>query len=108
MSRHDRSRQDRTQYDPVRDDRGVHDRGPDERRLDDPERRDRELQRQIGRREQSDAWGAFSLLLSGLLVYGGLGWLAAHFTGLHWLLGVGIVLGAAGGLLAVWLRYGKA
>lgn len=73
-----------------------------------PEQRNRELQRQIGRREQSDAWGAFSLLLSGLLVYGGLGWLVAHLTGIQWLLGLGIVLGAAGGLLAVWLRYGKA
>lgn len=81
---------------------------PDPFEPDTPEQRHRELQRQIGRREQSDAWGAFSLLLSGLLVYGGLGWLVAHLTGIQWLLGLGIVLGAAGGLLAVWLRYGKA
>ena len=76
--------------------------------IDHEAHQQRELQRQIGRREQSEAWGAFSLLLSGLLVYGGLGWLAAHLTGIQWLLGLGIVLGAAGGLLAVWLRYGKA
>ncbi|HEU4568484.1 MAG TPA: hypothetical protein VFR99_10650 [Marmoricola sp.] len=92
-----------------RDGLGRHDPfEPDPFEPDTPEQRNRELQRQIGRREQSDAWGAFSLLLSGLLVYGGLGWLVAHLTGIQWLLGLGIVLGAAGGLLAVWLRYGKA
>ncbi|MGH2682179.1 MAG: hypothetical protein ACRDIX_02975 [Actinomycetota bacterium] len=54
------------------------------------------------------AWGVTATLASGISVWGGLGFLADLLLGLRWLfLPVGIVLGAAGGIYLVYLRYGK-
>jgi hypothetical protein len=56
----------------------------------------------------SAAWAIIGTLAAGIAVWGGLGYLA------DWLLGfrgpfftLGIVLGAAGGIYIVYLRYGK-
>jgi hypothetical protein len=56
----------------------------------------------------SAAWAIIGTLAAGIAVWGGLGYLA------DWLLGfrgpfftLGIVLGAAGGIYLVYLRYGK-
>jgi F0F1-type ATP synthase assembly protein I len=49
----------------------------------------------------------FSYLLSGMLVYGGLGWLIAHWTGLSLIFPLGMLFGLA---LTIWLviyRYGR-
>ena len=54
-----------------------------------------------------DAWAVLSYLLSGVILYGGIGWLLDAWLGTHGLVGVGIVLGAAGGIWLVWLRYSK-
>jgi ATP synthase protein I len=48
-----------------------------------------------------------SYLLSGVLVYGLLGWLADHLLGTAFLLPVGIVLGAAMGVFVIIRRYGS-
>lgn len=50
---------------------------------------------------------AVSLLISGLIFYGGLGWLLD--SGLHtsWLLPVGLILGAGAGIYLVIVRYGR-
>ena len=49
----------------------------------------------------------FSYLLAGMLVYGGLGWLIAHWTGLSLIFPLGMLFGLA---LTIWLviyRYGR-
>jgi F0F1-type ATP synthase assembly protein I len=54
-----------------------------------------------------DAWAVLSYLLSGVILYGGIGWLLDAWLGTRGLVGVGIVLGAAGGIWLIWLRYSK-
>lgn len=54
----------------------------------------------------SDPWQAFSYLVSGVLVYGGLGWLADRWWGTSFLVAVGIVLGAGFGVYMILKRYG--
>jgi hypothetical protein len=49
----------------------------------------------------------FSYLLAGMLAYGGLGWLIAHWTGLSAIFPLGMLFGLA---LTIWLviyRYGR-
>ena len=49
----------------------------------------------------------FSYLLAGMLAYGGLGWLIAHWTGLSLFFPLGMLFGLA---LTIWLviyRYGR-
>jgi F0F1-type ATP synthase assembly protein I len=49
----------------------------------------------------------FSYLLAGMLAYGGLGWLIAHWTGLSLIFPLGMLFGLA---LSIWLviyRYGR-
>ncbi len=49
--------------------------------------------REFNMREQDSAWRAVAYLLSGPLIYGGLGYLADQWLGTTWLVGVGIVGG---------------
>ena len=49
----------------------------------------------------------FSYLLSGMLLYGGLGWLISHWTGISLIFPLGMLFGLA---LTIWLvisRYGR-
>ncbi|MHA3834245.1 hypothetical protein ACXR8F_00845 [Terrabacter sp. AAH1] len=62
--------------------------------------------RAFNSREQDSAWRAVAYLLSGPLVYGGLGALADHWLGTSWLVGAGIVGGMALSLYLIWFRYG--
>ncbi|MEO7753338.1 MAG: AtpZ/AtpI family protein [Terracoccus sp.] len=57
-------------------------------------------------REQDSAWRAVAYLLSGPLIYGGVGYLADLWLGTTWLVGVGIVGGMALSLYLIWFRYG--
>jgi hypothetical protein len=57
-------------------------------------------------READDAWRSFAYLLSGPLVYGGLGWLGDRWLGTGFLLPVGLVGGMALSLYLIWFRYG--
>ncbi|HEX7187914.1 MAG TPA: hypothetical protein VF423_06795 [Actinomycetes bacterium] len=54
-----------------------------------------------------DAWAVVSYLLAGVIFYGGLGWLVDWWLGTRGFVGAGIVLGAAGGVWLVWLRYSR-
>ena len=54
-----------------------------------------------------DAWAVVSYLLAGVIFYGGLGWLLDWWLGTRGFVAVGIVLGAAGGVWLVWLRYSR-
>lgn len=62
--------------------------------------------RAFNTREQDSAWRAIAYLLTGPLVYGGLGALADHWLGTSWLVGAGIVGGMALSLYLIWFRYG--
>lgn len=48
-----------------------------------------------------------SLLISGLIFYGGLGWLLDSWLHTSWLLPVGLILGAGAGIYLVIVRYGR-
>ena len=54
-----------------------------------------------------DAYAVLSYLIGGVILYGGLGWLVDWWLGTRGFVAAGIVLGAAGGIAAVWLRYSK-
>jgi len=62
--------------------------------------------RRFNTREQDSAWRAVAYMLTGPLIYGGLGALADHWLGTTWLVGVGIVGGMALSLYLIWFRYG--
>jgi ATP synthase protein I len=42
---------------------------------------------------ESDGWQIFSYMLGGMILYGGIGWLISHFTGIAVLFPVGMILG---------------
>lgn len=48
-----------------------------------------------------------SYLISGVLLYGGLGWVGDHFLGTGFLLPIGIVAGAAFGVYVIIRRFGQ-
>ncbi|GAB1820682.1 hypothetical protein FDA94_06870 [Herbidospora galbida] len=57
-----------------------------------------------GRDFADAAWSVPSYLLSGMLLWGGLGWLLSHWTGVHAFIPIGVVIGVG---LACWLVYLK-
>ena len=48
-----------------------------------------------------------SILISGLLLYGGLGWLVDAWLQTSWALPVGLIVGMAASLYLVIARYGR-
>ena len=74
---------------------------PDESAEDKKER-----ERQFNLRESNSAWKAVAYLITGPLIYGGLGALLDHWLGTTWLVGAGIVGGMALSLYLIWFRYG--
>jgi F0F1-type ATP synthase assembly protein I len=56
----------------------------------------------------STAWAVTGTLLSGILVWGGIGLLADLLAGFHWLfLPIGMLVGMGGGIYLVVRRYGS-
>ena len=54
-----------------------------------------------------DGMVVLSYVLSGILLYGGLGWVGAHFLGQIWMLPVGLILGLALSVYLIVKRYGS-
>lgn len=81
------------------------DEKPDGKAVEKPG--DAEELRRFNSREQDAAWRAVAYMLSGPLIYGGLGALADHWLGTSWLVGVGIVAGMGLSLYLIWFRYGS-
>ena len=52
-----------------------------------------------------DPWHAFAYLVSGVLMYGGLGWLGDRWLGTSFLVVVGILLGATLGIYMTIARF---
>jgi F0F1-type ATP synthase assembly protein I len=66
----------------------------------------KERERQWNLRESNAAWKAVAYLITGPLIYGGLGALLDLWLGTTWLVGAGIVGGMVLSLYLIWFRYG--
>ena len=69
---------------------------------------DKDDTRSVNARESDDAWGALSLIISGIALYGGVGALVGWWVGSPLPIVIGMVLGMAGAMYLVWVRYGRA
>ncbi len=54
-------------------------------------------------REQ-DGWLIFSYMLGGMILYGGIGWLVGHWTGVAILFPLGMILGIALSIVLIAFR----
>jgi F0F1-type ATP synthase assembly protein I len=52
-----------------------------------------------------DPWHAFGYLMSGVILYGIIGWLLDRWVGTEFLVGIGIVFGAVLGIFMTWRRF---
>lgn len=59
-------------------------------------------------RGQNEGWSVFGYLISGMAVYGGIGWIAGRLTHLSFLFPVGMLTGLILGIVLILYRYGKA
>lgn len=81
--------------------------GSDETPAEPSEEEKAEKLRAFNTNEQDSAWRAVAYLITGPLLYGGIGWLLDHWLGTSWIVGVGIVGGMALSLYLIWFRYGS-
>lgn len=68
---------------------------------------DKEGRRSANMRESDDAWGALSLIISGVTLWGGVGFLLGHWLDSQVPVALGLVFGMAAALYLVWVRYGR-
>jgi F0F1-type ATP synthase assembly protein I len=52
-------------------------------------------------------WSAFGYLISGMVFYGGLGWLIGHWAHIALLFPLGMLVGLGVGVFAVIYKYGR-
>ena len=57
--------------------------------------------------EQNAGWSVFSYLISGMAVYGLIGWLVGRWTHLPFLFPVGMLTGLVLAIVAIVYRYGR-
>jgi F0F1-type ATP synthase assembly protein I len=58
-------------------------------------------------RPQGDPWHAFGYIVSGVGVYGALGWLGDQLLGTTFLVAIGILVGAVFGIYMTYARFNK-
>lgn len=63
--------------------------------------------RSEGSKVQNDAWGAMGLVMSGVLVWGGVGYLVSEWLHHTIFVMVGLLVGMGVALYGVWFRYGR-
>ena len=56
---------------------------------------------------KGDPWHAFGYLVSGVAIYGLLGWFADRWLGTSFLVVLGILLGAGFGIYLTWSRFNR-
>ena len=61
----------------------------------------------VGRKGEADAYGALGLVVSGILFWGGVGYLLSEKLDNTVFVLLGLLLGMGGGLYLVWFRYGR-
>ena len=54
-----------------------------------------------------DAWNALSFLITGFLLFGGIGWGLDELFGTRWCTPVGLLAGATASAYLIYVRYGK-
>lgn len=59
------------------------------------------------RRDENAIWTIFAYLLSGLLFWGGAGYLADRWFDTSYFTLIGLLIGLGASLYLVWLRYGR-
>ena len=57
--------------------------------------------------EENALWSIVGYLLSGLLIWGGIGFGLDNWLGTSYLLLAGLLLGAGSSIYLVWLRFGR-
>jgi len=72
-----------------------------------PRASDDDSSEEFRRGGEADAWNALSLILSGMIVWGGVGWLVSEWLDNRLPLAAGLVIGTGAGTALVWLRYGR-
>jgi ATP synthase protein I len=75
-------------------------------RANQPQNRPLQAHEQPQLREH-DGWRVLSYLLGGMTIYGGLGWLVGHWTGISVLFPLGMILGLGLGIATIVFRYTK-
>jgi F0F1-type ATP synthase assembly protein I len=73
----------------------------------DPDRDSREGERRAQRQAANDAWSAFGLMISGVVIWGGAGYLVSRWTHVEVFTLLGLLLGMGTALYGVWIRYGR-
>lgn len=63
--------------------------------------------RSNSKNEENALWSIVGYLLSGLLIWGGIGWGLDQWLGTSYLVLVGMLLGAGASIYLVWLRFGR-
>ena len=56
----------------------------------------------------NDGWKIFSSMIAGMVLYGGIGWLVGHWTGISILFPVGMIIGIVLSILMIIFRYTRA
>lgn len=67
----------------------------------------KEADRAFRRQGEADAYGALGLVISGVLVWGGVGFVVSKQLDNQIFVMVGLLVGMAAGLFLVWFRYGR-
>jgi ATP synthase protein I len=55
--------------------------------------------------QEQDGWRILSYLLGGMILYGGIGWLIGHWTGISVLFPIGMLLGLGLAITMIILRF---
>jgi F0F1-type ATP synthase assembly protein I len=58
-------------------------------------------------RGSDEGWAALSTLISGFVVFGGIGWLLDRWWGTHLMVPIGLIVGMALGIYAVVAQFGR-
>ncbi len=56
------------------------------------------------RPREADGWAIMSYMITGMVLYGGIGWLVGHWTGISVLFPVGMILGIAFSIILIIYR----
>ncbi|MBM3703992.1 MAG: hypothetical protein FJW54_02845 [Actinobacteria bacterium] len=59
------------------------------------------------RGEESALWSILGYLISGQIVWGGIGWLIDRWLGTSFVVLIGLLVGMGSSIYLVWLRYGR-
>lgn len=78
------------------------------RQLDEPAagRQERRTEQEPARpARESDGWQILSYMLGGMILYGGIGWLISHWTGIAVLFPLGMILGVGLSVAMIIFRF---